>query len=52
MSTKIKYALVCFTIVSTATLTVTYWHLGMAVITGFLLAYLSKGSRKYRQPKD
>ncbi|MDF5715294.1 MAG: hypothetical protein PUP93_15780 [Rhizonema sp. NSF051] len=48
MPNKFKYALVCLLIVGTATLTTTYWHLGMALITTFVLAYLSKGMRRHR----
>ena len=49
MSTKVKYSLLGLMVLGTATLFAIYWHFGMALITGFLLAYLSKGSRRYPQ---
>ena len=48
MLIKLKYSLLCLLVLGTATLTTTYWHLGMAGITTFLLAYFSKGMRRYR----
>jgi hypothetical protein len=50
---KIKYSLLGLLVVGTATtLTTSYWYLGMAGITTFLLAYLSKGMRRRRYPID
>ena len=47
MPPKLKYGLIGLLAVGTAaTLTTSYSYLGMAGITVFLLAYLSKGMRK------
>ncbi|OKH43593.1 hypothetical protein NIES2130_38590 [Scytonema sp. HK-05] len=48
MPLKLKYSLLCLLVVGIATLTTTYWHLAMTGITTFLLAYFSKGIRRYR----
>jgi hypothetical protein len=42
---KFKYKLLCLMVVGTIALTTMYWHLGMAGITTFFLAYISKGIR-------
>jgi hypothetical protein len=48
MLLKLKYGLIGLLAVGTAaTLTTSYSYLGMAGITVFLLAYLSKGMRKH-----
>jgi hypothetical protein len=45
---QFKHSLPWLLVVGTTILTATYWHLGMAGITTFLLAYVSKGMRQNR----
>lgn len=49
MPLKHKYSLLFLLLIGTATLTTTYWNLGMMGMTTFLLAYFSKGMRHHRQ---
>ena len=48
MTPKLKYSLLCLLAIGTVALIATYWHLGMAGMTTFLLAYFSKGMRRDR----
>jgi hypothetical protein len=43
---KFKYKLLCSIVFGTVALTTMYWHLGMAAMTTFFLAYISKGIRR------
>ena len=47
---KLKYWLLGLLILGTVTVTTNFYPLGMAGVTTFVLAYLTKGIR--RQPKD
>jgi hypothetical protein len=46
---KIKYSLLCLLLIGTSILAMTNWNLAMMEISTFLLAYLSKGMRRYRK---
>ena len=50
-SINIHYYLLGLLLIGTATVTTNYFSWGMAGLTGFLLAYLSKGMRRYRPPQ-
>ncbi len=50
-SLNIRYWLLGLLLVVTATATTNFFSWGMAGLTGFLLAYLSKGMRRYRPPR-
>jgi|GEM_PF-6727273 len=47
---KTKYWLLLL-LLGTATVTTNFYHLGMACFTTFVLAYLTKGSRKHHPNK-
>ncbi|MGK7874042.1 MAG: hypothetical protein AB4426_12235 [Xenococcaceae cyanobacterium] len=51
MPIKIQYWLLCLLVLGTATVTTNFYELGMAGLTTFLLAYLTKGSRRHRPAK-
>ena len=50
-SINIRYWLLGLLLIGTVTATTNFFSWGMAGLTGFLLAYLSKGMRRYRPPQ-
>ena len=50
-SINIHYCLLGLLLIGTATATTNYFSWGMAGLTGFFLAYLTKGMRRYRPPQ-
>ena len=50
-STDIRYWLFGLLLIGMAIATTNFFSWGMAGLTGFLLAYLTKGMRRYRPPK-
>ncbi len=48
MSIKIQYCLLGLLLAGTAIVTSNFFELGMAILTTFVLAYLTKGSRRNR----
>ncbi len=50
-SINIRYWLLGLLLILIATVTTNFYSWGMAGLTGFLLAYLSKGMRRYRPPQ-
>lgn len=50
-SINIHYCLLGLLLIGTVTATTNYYSWGMASLTGFLLAYLTKGMRRYRPPQ-
>ena len=50
-STNIRYWLLVLLLIVMATATTNFYAWGMAGLTGFLLAYLTKGMRRYRPPQ-
>lgn len=51
MSGNFKYLLVVFLFILTAAATPNLFNLSMTFLTGFFIAYLSKGSRKIKLKK-
>ncbi|NES81236.1 MAG: hypothetical protein F6K10_07395 [Moorea sp. SIO2B7] len=47
MAIKIQYWLLGLMVVGTATVTTHFFHIGMACLVTFFLAYVSKGSRSH-----
>ena len=50
-SRDIRYWLLGLLLIGMAAATTNFYPWGMAGLTGFLLAYLSKGMRRYRPPQ-
>ncbi len=50
-SINIRYWLVGLLFIAMATATTNFYSWGMAGLTGFFLAYVSKGMRRYRPPQ-
>lgn len=46
MNIKRQYIILIVLLILTASIVPNFWQLGMTAITGFFLAYLTKGSRK------
>lgn len=51
-SINIRYWLLGLLLIGMATATTNFFSWSMAGLTGFLLAYLSKGMRRYRPPQQ
>ena len=49
-SINIRYWLLGLLLIGMATVTTNFFSWSMASLTGFLLAYLTKGMRRYRPP--
>ena len=50
-SINIRFWLLGLLLIGTATATSSFFSWGMAGLTGFFLAYVSKGMRRYRPPQ-
>ena len=52
MPIKMQYCLLGLLLAGTAIVTTNFFELGMAILTTFVLAYLTKGSRRVRPSRS